>query len=340
MRLLQTMAGGAHGGAETFFVRLASAFARAGLEQEAVIRTDPARASSLRAAGVPVREVRFGGPLDVRSRAALRHVVADFRPRIVLSWMSRATAACPRGDFVHIARLGGPYDLKYYRRCDHLVAVTRGLRDRFVARGWPADRVHVIGNFAEPIEARPADRAQVATPAQAPLLLALGRLHPNKAFDVLIDAVRLLPDAYLWIAGEGPLRRELALHAAARGVTDRIRFLGWRADTASLMAAADLVVVPSRREPHGTVVLEAWAQSRPLVAAAAEGPRELVNDGIDGILVPVDDPEALAAAIRRVLGDGNLRARLAAAGRATLEAHHGEAAVVARYLDLFRRLAG
>ncbi|MSP83521.1 MAG: glycosyltransferase family 1 protein [Alphaproteobacteria bacterium] len=340
MRVLQAIAGAAHGGAETFFVSLVTALARAGLEQRAVIRTHPARTAALAAAAVPTVPVRFGGPLDFGSRRALRRVIADWRPTIVMTWMNRATAACPRGDHVLIARLGGPYDLKYYRRCDHLIAITRGLRDRLVAEGWPGDRVHHIANFATAHAADPIDRGSLDTPAGAPVLLAPGRLHPNKGIDVLIDAMPAIPGAYLWIAGEGPLQRVLADLVERRGLTHRIRFLGWRDDLAALYAAADMVVFPSRREPLGTVIPEAWVHGRPLVAAAAEGPVELITDGVDGLLVPVADPPALAAAINRVLEDSSLCSRLVAAGRKTHAASYTEAMIVGRYLDLFRRLAG
>ncbi len=340
MRVLQAMAGGDQGGAETFFVALVTALARAGLEQRALIRTHPGRALALGVAGIPTGQVRFGGPLDLASRLAFRRTVRRWRPDIVLTWMSRATAACPRGPYRHIARIGGPYDPKYYRRADHLVVISQGLRDWYVAAGWPAHRIHHIPNFATVGAAAPAERATMATPADAPLLLALGRLHPNKAFDVLIEALPSVPEAHLWIAGDGPLRGELAALAERRGLAHRVRFLGWRADTAALFAAADAVVYPSRREPFGTVTLEAWAHGRPLVAAAAAGPAELITDERDGLLVPVDDPIALAAAIRRVLGDRGLRANLVAAGRARHAALYTEAAVVERYLSLFHALAG
>src|SRR3546814_2654827 len=96
--------------------------------------------------------------------------------------MNRASAALPKGDFVHVARLGGYYDLKHYRHCDHLVCVTPDLKAHCVKHGFPEARVHVIPNFVEDHAATPpADRATYGTPAKAPLIFALGRLHENKA---------------------------------------------------------------------------------------------------------------------------------------------------------------
>ena len=96
-RLLQAMAGAPHGGAETFFVRLAGALQRAGEAQRVVIRHCPDRSGALREAGVAVTELRFGGPFDVASRIAFRREIAEWRPEIVLTWMNRATAMCPTG---------------------------------------------------------------------------------------------------------------------------------------------------------------------------------------------------------------------------------------------------
>ncbi len=340
IRLLQAMAGAEHGGAEMHFVRLCIALKRAGIDQRVLMRPDVARHAELVSAGIEPAEARFGGWLDPVTRRVFRREIARFRPRVVLTYMSRATRMCPKGDFVHIARLGGYYDLKYYRNCDHLVGITPDLVDHFVDRGWPRERAHFIPNFVEDRTAPPKDRAALDTPAGAPLVFALGRLHGNKAFDVLIEAVARCPGVHLWLAGEGPLRRELEALAGRLGVADRTRFLGWQADPAPLFAAADVFVVPSRHEPLGSALLEGWMHRVPVVAAASQGPRFLISDGDTGLLVPVDDPGAMAAAIGRLAAEPELAARLAAAGRAAFEADYTVAAAVTRYLELFERVLG
>src|SRR6185295_10481145 len=139
------------------------------------------------------------------------------------------------------------------------------------------------------------------TPANAVLLLALSRLHEKKGLDVLLAALRDLPQCVAWLAGDGPLQKDLELLAERLGVADRVRFLGWRTDRGALLRAADVCVLPSRWEPFGTVMLEAWAAGTPLIAAASQGPSALIDDGGNGLLVPVDDAPALVAAIRRVM---------------------------------------
>jgi glycosyltransferase involved in cell wall biosynthesis len=340
VRVLQVMAGAGHGGAEAFFCRLVPALGRAGVEQRAVIRANPERAATLSAAGIETVQMAFGGLLDVRTRLRLKREIGRFHPAIVMSWMNRATMSCPRGRFIHIGRLGGYYDLKYYRRCDHLIANTRDIVRYLVAGGIHADRVHYVPNFVTEVPAEAAPRHAFATPDDAPLVLAMGRLHPNKAFDVLLDALAEVPEAILWLAGEGPERPRLEQQARELGLWSRVRFLGWRDDVNALLRAADVFVCPSRHEPLGNVVLEAWAQAVPVVAAASQGPGSLIRHRHNGLLVARDDPRALAQAIREVLSVSDFAAALGGRGRAAYDAEFTEAKVVGQFIDLFERVGG
>jgi glycosyltransferase involved in cell wall biosynthesis len=285
------------------------------------------------------RELPFGGLFDFATKPRLKQAIAAFRPRIVLTWMSRATALCPRGDFVHVARLGGYYDLRYYRHCDHLIGNTRALTAWLIAQGWPEARVHYLPNFAEDARAAPLPRAQFETPEDAPLALALGRLHRNKGFDLLLEAVARVEGLYLWLAGEGPLAGDLERQAASLGIAGRVRFLGWREDVPALLASCDCLVSSSRIEPLGNTIIEAWAAAKPVIATSCSGPAELIANERTGLLVPLEDAAALAAALRRMIGDRILAAALAAAGRAAFEAEFSEARVVAAYRDFFAKVA-
>ncbi|MBL26729.1 MAG: glycosyl transferase [Rhodospirillaceae bacterium] len=343
MRLLQAMAGAAVGGAEAFFERLAIALGRRrDVAQRVIIRPEPARVRRLADAGLDVGVLRFGGFLDRRTKPAFAAEVAKFRPDVVLSWMNRATRFASRPGprpYVHVARLGGYYDLKYYRHCDHLVGNTPDIVAYVREKGWPAERSHYLPNFVDDVSAPPIPRARFDTPDDAPLLLALGRLHRNKAFDVLIAALADLPGHWLWVGGVGPEQGALEKLAARLGVSERVRFIGWQQETAPLYATADVSVCPSRHEPLGNVIIEAWARGVPVVAAASQGPKGLIDDGESGLLVPVDDADALAAAIQAVTGDPAFAGSLAEAGRAAYEGSFTEAIVVRRYLDFFAAVA-
>lgn len=332
------MAGAPHGGAEAFFERLAPALTRAGVEQRVLIRTNAKRAELLRAGGVDVAELPFGGALDLMTRWRFAQEVKAFKPDLVLSWMNRASKFVPKGDYVRVGRLGGYYDLKYYRNCDHLIGNTPHIRDWIIEQGWPAERAHYVPNFVADAKAKPVSRASQDTPPGAPLVVAMGRLHQNKGFDTLLKAMEQVHDCYLWIAGEGPLRTELETLATRLGVKPRLRFLGWRDDVAALYASGDIFVCPSRHEPLGNVVIEAWAAAKPVIACASQGPCQLITHGVDGLLTPIDDDKAMAEAIRRLIAEPQTAAALAEAGRKAFETQFTEAAVVALYLDFFHKV--
>lgn len=344
LRLLQAIAGGEHGGAEAFFVRLTLALARAGVEQHVLVRKGRPWVAALAAGGLQPIALPFGGATDITTRRAFGREIKAFSPHVVMTWMNRANRLCPGRvsgrEFTHVARLGGYYDLKYYRSCDHLIGNAEGIVRYLRDNDWPAERSHYIPNFvaAEPAPAVP--RGDLQTPEGAPLVLALGRLHVNKAFDLLLRAAAELPEIYVWIAGEGPLGSELQSLAQDLGVAGRVRFLGWREDVAALLAAADMLVCPSRIEPLGNVVIEAWAHGAPVVVAAAAGPMSLVTPGETGLLVPLEDAAALATSMRTLIDNPALAARLAEAGRAAYAESYTEAAITRRYLDFFDAVRG
>jgi glycosyltransferase involved in cell wall biosynthesis len=336
MSVLHLLGTAGDGGAETYFVDLVQALARTGARQAAAIRRHSRREAALAAAGVPAEAFGFGGPLDLLSRPRIMGFARRHETRLALAWMNRAARFTPKGPWARVGRLGGYYNLKYYKGFDLLVTNTEHIAEWVVEQGWPAGAVRCIPNFAAvPGEVEPAPRAALDTPEDAPLLLAMGRLHEVKAHDVALQALARLPDAFLWIAGTGPLEARLKGVAEALGVASRVRFLGWRADASALYRAADVCLFPSRYEPLGNVVIQAWAHGLPVVAAASQGPAALIRDGDDGLLVPVDDAGALAAGARRILDEPMLRIRLIQNGAERVETEFSEAAVAAQWRALF-----
>lgn len=324
MRVAHIMAGAPAGGAELFFERLCIGLS-ASDEVLPIIRRDAGRSARLREAGLSPVQMRFG--LGTRWRLGRR--LRAFAPRVAVAWMGRAASVAPAGDWVLVGRLGGTYDLRRFARCDHLVGNTRGMVDWIVGQGFPPGRVHLLENFSPDLSQ--AEPAVLPVPQGAPVVLAMGRLHAAKAFDVLIAALVRLPGVHAVVAGEGPERQALETLARQASVADRFHLLGWRSDTAALLAACDLLVCPSRVEPLGNVILEAFSAGKPVVAAMAAGPLELIEPGRNGVLVALDSGIALAAGIEAVLGNPAMAAALAQAGRARWEREFAPAAVIAKW---------
>lgn len=339
MSVLHLLGTAGEGGAETYFLELARALAQAEIPQTAAIRGNARREEVLDDLGVARQTFRFGGPLDLFTRPQIKRFARQQDVKLALAWMNRAARHTPNGPWARVGRLGGYYNLKYYRGFDALVANTEDIAEWVVGQGWPAGKVRYIPNFAAaPPEAEPLDRMTLRTPDDVPLLLAMGRLHESKAHDVALQALTQIPDAFLWIAGVGPLEAKLKAMAEALGVQTRVRFLGWRTDASALYRTADICLFPSRYEPLGNVVIQAWAHGLPVVAAASQGPSALIRDGEDGLLAPIDDAEALAAAVQRLLDDTDLRRRLAAKGVLRVAMEFSQAAVVHQWRDLFSDL--
>ena len=326
MKSAHLMAGAPHGGAELFYERLIPALHEAGDDILPIIRRDAPRAQRLANAGAPPRQLGFGGRLDLLTRPKIRQALARFAPRTAIAWMGRAARHTPPGPYILIGRLGGTYDIRQFAQCDHLVGNTPGMVAWIGAQGFPAHRIHLLPNFVPNLSG--AAPAALPVPAGARIILAMGRLHHAKGFDVLLASLTRLPGIHAVIAGDGPERAALTDLAARAGIAARTHFLGWRTDTAALLAACDVLVCPSRQEPLGNVILEAFSARRPVIAATAEGPSWLLEGGTRGILVPAESGIALAAAIESMLANPAMAARMADAGRTHFETHFAQAPVV------------
>jgi glycosyltransferase involved in cell wall biosynthesis len=224
------------------------------------------------------------------------------------------------------------------------VAISSAVARQLVAGGVPESMVRVVHSAVDPDALHPqrsrqATRAAEGLDPAAPLLLAAAALVRRKGLDVLIEALARLRgrglEPALWIAGEGPERARLERLARAHELSARLRFLGQRRDVPDLLCACDALVLPSRREGLGVAALEAMALARPVVASRAGGLREAVDHERTGLLVPPGDPEALADALARLLGDPELRRRLGEAGPRWVAREFSLARMVDAYEGLY-----
>jgi len=237
-------------------------------------------------------------------------------------------------------------ELATIRGADVVLAASADLADN--ARRLGARDVRVAPVAAPPLPPAERSRADVRaglglTDDQRPLVVAVGRLHPQKGYDVLLDAVarwvtdpRLRPEPLVAVAGDGPLHEELAARIAAEQLP--VTLLGRRSDVADLLGAADVCVLPSVWEARSLTAQEALRAGTPLVATAVGGIPELVGDAAE--LVPAGDAAAFAEAVARVLTDPARTAELGAAGPRRAAGWPDEAATAAQLVDLYAELLG
>jgi glycosyltransferase involved in cell wall biosynthesis len=350
-------------GAEKQMVLLACGLPRDRFRVEAatLTRLGPLE-EELRAAGVPVTGLGKRHKIDPLAMMRLVRFLQARRFDVLQTWIfaantyGRVAARWVRVPVVVTAEMAvdlwkSPRELAIdralARRTDRVVGNSEAVVEFYRRNGIPADRLTMIrsgiGDEEPPRIDRAAVRAGFGWPGDAPLLLFAGRLAPQKGVDDLIAAIDLvkyvLPDLRALIVGDGPLRAQLEVTARAFQLDGILRFTGHRDDVPTLMAAADLVVLPSLYEGLPNVVLEAMQFAKPVVATAAPGTTEVVVDGQTGLLVPLRDPPALAQAIRTLVRDPDLARRLGAAGRARVASEFRVATMIESFAALYEELA-
>jgi glycosyltransferase involved in cell wall biosynthesis len=216
---------------------------------------------------------------------------------------------------------------------DHRIADEQAIR--IVPLGLPLERFAV----AQSAEARAAARRRLAIPETAFAIVAVGRIVPIKRLDRMIDAFELvaarLPEAHLYLVGDGGARAALGAHVEQAGLHGRVKFVGWSADTPDWYAAADVVALTSEREGTPLALIEAAASARPVVATDVGGVADIVIDGETGFTVPYDDTTAFADRLARLALDPVLRSKMGAA--APLRAATFSAERLVNDLDLLYR---
>jgi glycosyltransferase involved in cell wall biosynthesis len=196
------------------------------------------------------------------------------------------------------------------------------LREIAVAWGVPAARLTVVPNPAPELPTLPSRAEARATfGLEGPAVATAGRLTAQKSLDDALQAIARVPGVALLVLGDGPERAALEREAASLGVSDRVRFLGagTRDDVLTLFRAADAMLVTSAWENLPHTVLEALAVGTPVIATAVGGIPEVVDDGVNGLLVPPHDVAAIARAVDRVVHDDALRRALATAAPESVE---------------------
>jgi len=228
------------------------------------------------------------------------------------------------------------------RRARHVFCPSAYLRN--VALGWGLDPAHVsvLPNPAPPIPSLPSrDELRTALRLDGHVLAFAGRLGPQKALGIALEAVAAVPDVTLVVAGDGPDRAALEARATELGIESRSRFPGSvpREHVLRLFRAADASVLSSAWENFPHTVVEALAVGCPVIATSVGGVPEVVRDGDNGLLVPPNDASALAGAIRRFFEDGELRRRLVEAASTSVADYTEEAVFTGIEGELQRAIA-
>jgi glycosyltransferase involved in cell wall biosynthesis len=364
LRVLQLIPTLDRSGAEKQMVLLSKGLPRDRFHVEvaALTRLGPLE-SELSDAGIPATLIGKRHKADPLAFARLTRFLKERKFDVVQTWIfaanvyGRLAARRAKVPIIVTAEMAvdlwkGTIDLaidRYLARwTDRIVGNSNAVVDFYRTRAAISpDRLTMIpsgiADEGPPEVDRAGVRRDLGLPEDAPLVVFAGRLAPQKGVEDLIDALDLLqhvlPTLKTLIIGDGPLRERLEGRALAFQLAPHVKFLGHRDDVPRLLAASDLLVLPSLYEGLPNVVLEAMQFRKPVVATAAPGTTEVVVDGETGLLVPLRSPPALAQAIRTVVQDSELAHRLGEAGRARVEAEFRVAIMVQRFADMYEALA-
>ena len=319
--------------------------------------------------GLSTASVASRNQIDVRAAVALAARLRAIRPDVlhlhtprdyVAGTFATRMAGVPVATVItrHMDRPVKPIMRRVYGEASAVICLTRIVRDGLRAGGVSPEKLALIPGAIDTAEfaAAGADAARRAAvraewglddAAAAPdcAVGVVGRLVGGKGHGCFLAAAARLADtpaavAKFLIVGEGPERAALEAEAGRLGVADgRVLFTGFRGDVPAVLAALDILVLPSTdAEVLPLVVMEALAAGRPVVATSVGGVPEMIEDGVSGLLVPPGDADALAEALRRLIKDAPLRARLAGAGRECVERRFTLARMVSETERVYRRL--
>ncbi|MGH6879130.1 MAG: glycosyltransferase family 4 protein [Rhizomicrobium sp.] len=330
------MLGSGYGGLEKLFLDEIEMLPLAGVQARGLVRRKSSLAHYARERGIAFDETFALSDWDPVSIAAARSLVRRHVPQLVICVGRKAHRLLGRAIGTRIPIIPMVQKRRFDRSFPHagIMVAAQHRRHTLIEDGVSDKDIVVVPNAVR-LPAQP--KSDYLLRAGQPVRIAsLGRLHEKKGFRVLIRAIGFLNrnaiDSTCVIAGEGAERSNLEDQLRREHLETRISLPGWTDRVADFLAEADLFVLPSFQEDFPLAALDAMASGMPIVASAIDGPKDFLVDGETALLVPPNEPDALAGALTRLIGDAALRERLGRKAReAAVQNYSFEA--VARHLS-------
>ncbi len=324
MRVLQVITPSKIAGAERSTASLCEHLVRAGHAVTVACKAGHPFVEFLQGVGIDTRPLAIGGKANLAAPVRVARLAREVRAEVIHTQHSTAalwgSVAGMLAGIPVVAHVRALNRRNCYLLADRVIAISRAVKEHLVGQGMEGERIDVVysGVDAERYGAtmdRAAARALLSLPLEARVVAVLAHLTEKKGHHVFLEAwaavARRVPAALALFAGDGEERQGLEAQAARLGLSDRVRFLGYREDVLPLYAAADAVALPSvAGEGLPRTLLEAGFLGLPAVGTRLSGIPEIVREGETGFVVQPDDPGALADRLARLLADAELRERL------------------------------
>ena len=281
MTILNLMLGRGRGGIEQAALDYAEALLHAGLPHVTVIQPDAAMQGPIETAHIPHLLLKNRAEWDPLCTLRLRRLIAREHASAIIAHGNRAIGLALRASNgrIPVIAVAHNYKVKRFPRADAVFAITQDLQQFLIHSGVAPGRIHLMPNIVRLPEVPP--RAAFHTP---PVIGGMGRFVEKKGFEVLIDAVGLLLARGIrvrcLIGGDGELRPELQAKIDRLQLGTSITLTGWVEDKNHFFDGLDLFILPSHHEPFGIVLIEAMARGVPVISTMSEGPREIIEQGI------------------------------------------------------------
>ncbi|KEO83302.1 glycosyltransferase [Tumebacillus flagellatus] len=369
IRVLYLIGGGEFGGAEQHLLGLVSHLDAHEFHPQVAVFYEEEFSARVRALGIPTTVLKSDSK-SIGGLNPLRDLIRDWRPHVIHTHGVRANLIgrlANRAEgfpaklvtTVHSIMsldypvawkrmIFGAAEQKTWQYVDHFILVSEAMKRDLVKVGMPKDKLSVIHNALElpeePVAHQPVTnlRELIGVDEDVTIVGTVARLHPVKGHTYLLKAIRKIVQerqdvVFPWI-GEGDLHQELEREAKELGVDSYIKFMGFRKDVPDLLPQLDVFVLPSLSEGLSVAILEALAVGVPMIATAVGGTPEVITDGVDGLLVPSANPDALAEAVCLLVKNTELRERLAKAGQEMVFRRFALSRLVQETTDLYKNL--
>ena len=337
LRILNILGGAKEGGAEKFFERISLSLAKNNnVDQEIIIRKSKKRFERLKDKIKKIHEIKFFYFFNPFCHRQIALIFEKFKPDIVLTWMNRASRLLPQSgkyNAINVGRLGGYYKIKNYVNCDYLITNTLDLKNYIVGHGWDSDKVEFIPNFVDD-----NNREKLEKETDRKIILCLGRFHQNKGIDILLKAMIYINGFELWIVGSGDEKNLYDEIISQYKIEEKVSFFEWTDNISKFLNVSSVLICPSRHEPFGNVIVEAWAHKVPVIVADTGGPKLMVKNKINGLKFGKEDIFGLIKQIKLLDSNPTLKKKIVTNGYKDFKKNYSEELIIKKYLNFFNKI--
>lgn len=341
MKVIQICGAQHAGGAEAHFLRFCIEMNKCtDVTVVAVIRKGSWLETQLKKTDIKIYSLGFRTRFDFLTSWQIKKISIDEKADVIQCWMNRAARLTPSSSYgFKVGRLGGYYSIKNYKSMDWLVGATDDICQHIEQSGWDSNKISCIPNFVNLPNSNDSQSSNLLKESlgltDKIVIITPARLHTVKGLDTAIKALSLLPYNYTYIiVGQGPEEEALRLLTKKLNVQDRVIFTGWKDNITPFCYISDIFLVPSRHEPFGSVLLEAWSHKIPLVTSSSQGALAITTPNVNCLMFKTDDPTDISKKILQ-LNDESHRSHLINEGHKTLIEKYTSDTVIRNYINLF-----